>query len=59
MMRRFSIFLFFTLFILLMFSSCDAIEKMFPPNIIPPAGPPPEGIFFSLNPIEMLTMFLI
>ena len=59
MIRRFSIFLFFSLLILLMFSSCDALEEMFPPNVIPPTGPPPEGVFFSWSPIEIISIVLI
>tara|TARA_B100000700_G_C14564070_1_gene632463 strand:+ start:163 stop:291 length:129 start_codon:yes stop_codon:yes gene_type:complete len=42
-----------------MFSSCDALEEMFPPNVIPPTGPPPEGVFFSWSPIEIISIVLI
>ena len=55
MLRRFSIFLFFSLLTLLMFSSCDALEKIIPNDIIPCKDcPPPEGVFSALSQIDIL-----
>jgi len=56
MMRRFSIFLFFSLLISLMFSSCKPLEEIIPNNVLPCKDcPPPEGVSFLLDQIDIIS----